>query len=180
MKYIKLFENFSSDYPLFITVAPTEKYKRILKGMVNSEGKPSELRSGGPNVEGSYMGGEFRLNRFDLVKIARTPYASEEQKLDGIKFDGVQDIHWLSYDPENSEIYVRTSRLFSGESNYEFYSEFKEIDLLKSSDMRVAKADGFRKDGLIWVGGYYCKFPKGFEVGMEDDRGYFKITKVEH
>lgn len=178
MKYIKLFENFSSDYPLFITVAPTEEFKRRLKGMVNSEGKPSELRSG-LNVEG-YINGEFRLSRFTTVKIAQTPFASEKKELDGIKFDGVEDIHWLSYDPENSEIYVRTSRLFRGKSNYEFCKEFKETHLLKNTHAWIANADEFRKDGLIWVGGYDCKFPKGFEVGMEDERGYFKITKVEH
>jgi hypothetical protein len=33
--------------------------------------------------------------------------------------------------------------------------------------------------GLVWIGGYYCKFEKGFEVGMKDHRGYFEITKVE-
>ena len=44
---------------------------------------------------------------------------------------------------------------------------------------RKFATEDYKDEGLIWIGGYYCKFEKGFEVGMKDHRGYFEITKVE-
>lgn len=172
MKYLKLFENFSdeSEHPFSITVVPTEKFKRNLQEMKNSEGKPTFLK-----------GDEFRLvrnkqNQFNLVKIATTPFEVTKNEFDGKSLLGKQDDHWLSYDPKNSEIYVHTSRIFGTSDSL---NDFTEENELLSTDRRYAASEDYRKDGLVWTGGYYCKFKKGFKVGMEDDRGYFKITKVE-
>jgi len=38
--------------------------------------------------------------------------------------------------------------------------------------------EDYRDSVLIWIGGYHCKFEKGFEVGMKDHRGYFEIVSV--
>jgi len=169
MKYLKLFENFSneSEHLFSITVVPTEKFKRNLQEMKNSEGKPTFL-----------TGDEFRLfrnkqNQFNLVKIATTPFEITKNEFDGKSFLGKQDDHWLSYDPKNNEIYVHTSRIFGTEFS------FNDKELI-STDRRFSASEDYRKVGLLWTGGFYCKFEKGFEVGMEDDRGYFKITAVEN
>ena len=170
MKYLKLFENFSeeSEHPFSITVVPTEQFKRKLQDMKNSDGKPTFL-----------TGNEFRLvrnkqNQFNLVKIATTPFEVTKNEFDGKSFLGKQDDHWLSYDPKNNEIYVHTSRVFGTEFSF---NDDKELN---STDRRYAASDDYRKMGLVWTGGFYCKFEKGFEVGMvSDGDGYFKITEVE-
>lgn len=171
MKYLRLFENFSeeSEHPFSITVVPTEQFKRKLQDMKNSDGKPTFL-----------TGNEFRLvrnkqNQFNLVKIATTPFEVTKNEFDGKSFLGKQDDHWLSYDPKNSEIYVHTSRMFGTSDSLNDFAKDKE---LLSTDRRYSTED-YKDEGLIWIGGYYCKFDKGFEVGMKDHRGYFEITKVE-
>lgn len=172
MKYLKLFENFSneSEHPFSITVVPTEKFKRKLQDMKNSDGEPTFL-----------TGNEFRLvrykqNQFNLVKVATTPIDSSKNDVNGKSVIGKQDDYWLSYDPKNSEIYVHTSRIFG--TSYLLNDFAKKIELL-STDRRYSTED-YRDEGLIWIGGYYCKFEKGFEVGMvSDGEGYFKITAVE-
>jgi hypothetical protein len=168
MKYLRLFENFTDGdkYPSSITVKPTAEFERQLKNIKNSEGKPSFLA----------LSGEFTLERngdiFNLVKVATTPFEVTRNELDGKSYLGRQDDHWLSYDPKNSEIYVNTSRRFG--------TEFKFDDNeITSTDRRYSTED-YRDVGLIWIGGYYCKFEKGFEVGMKDHRGYFEITSVKN
>jgi hypothetical protein len=168
MKYLKLFENFTdgdNKYPFSITVKPTSEFERRLKDIKNSEGKPSFLA----------MGSEFTLkrndNRFNLVKVATTPFEVTRNEFNGKSFTGKQDDHWLSYDPKNSEIYVHTSRRFGTELKL-------DDNEITSTDRRYATED-YKDVGLVWIGGYYCKFEKGFEVGMKDHRGYFEITKVE-
>ncbi len=106
MKYIKLFENYSSDYPFSITVEPTQKFVSLMKEGKNSEGKPSYL-----------LDTEFRLacekgGRYNLVKVATTPYQLGNELFNGEKFNGRQDDYWLAYRPENSEIYLHASRVF--------------------------------------------------------------------
>lgn len=167
MKHIRLFENFESEYPFSITVEPTEKFKRSLLDIKNSDGKPTYL-----------LGNEFRLVRnmqdqYNIVKIATTPFEIAKIEIDGKPFLGKQDDYWLSYDPKNSEIYVNTSRIFGTEFSFERDRE------LTSRDRRYAESEDYRRAGLLWIGGYHCKFENGFEVGMLDDRGYFKITAVE-
>jgi hypothetical protein len=109
-------------------------------------------------------------DRFNLVKVATTPFEVTRNEFNGKSFLGKQDDHWLSYDPKNSEIYVHTSRRFGTE--FEF-----DDNEITSTDRRYATED-YKNVGLIWIGGYYCKFEKGFEVGMKDHRGYFEIVKV--
>ena len=65
---------------------------------------------------------------------------------------------------------------FKWKNNY--LNNFNSDKELLSTDRRYATED-YKDEGLIWIGGYYCKFEKGFEVGMKDHRGYFEITKVE-
>lgn len=172
MKYLKLFENFSNEnkYPFSITVKPTAEFEKSLKEMKNSDGKPTFL-----------TGSEFTLkrngDRFNLVKVATTPFEVSKNEFDGKSLLGKQDDHWLSYDPENKEIYVHTSRVF-GTSN-ELRDLTQSDKELLSTDRRFAASEDYRKEGLIWIGGYYCKFEKGFKVGMKDHRGYFEITGVE-
>jgi len=172
LKYLKLFENFTDEdtkYPFSITVRPTAEFEKTLKEMKNSDGNPTFLK-----------GSEFTLkrngDRFNLVKVATTPFEVTKNEFDGKSFIGKQDDHWLSYDPENKEIYVHTSRVFGTSEALRYF--IRDTELL-SSDRRFAASDDYRKEGLIWISGYYCKFEKGFEVGMKDHRGYFEITKVE-
>jgi hypothetical protein len=167
VKFIKLFENFGAEYPFSITVEPTEEFKRSLLDIKNSEGKPTYL-----------LGNEFRLVRnmqdeYNLVRIATTPFELTRNELDGKMLIGKEDDYWLSYDPKNSEIYVHTSRIFGSEFNFD-----RDRELI-STDRRYAVSEDFRRVGLLWIGGYYCKFENGFEVGMVDHRGYFRITKLE-
>ena len=203
MKYIKLFENFAdgdNKYPSSITVKPTDEFERRLKDIKNSEGKPSFFI---PKSNPFPLGSEFTLkrngDRFNLVKVATTPYERTKNELDGKSFVGKQDDHWLSYDPKNSEIYVHTSRIFGTDfktlhltnlqkSLVQDIQDFKDRNEITNIDRRYSttpNASGLaiRKDyrdvGLIWIGGYHCKFEKGFEVGMKDHLGYFEITKVE-
>lgn len=168
MKYMKLFENFADEdnkFPFSITVKPTEAFKRSLNEMKNADGKPSFLGS-------SEITLKRNGDRFNLVKVATTPFEITRNELDGKSFLGKQDDHWLSYDPENSEIYVHTSRRFGTE--FEF-----DDNEITSTDRRYSTED-YKDVGLIWIGGYYCKFEKGFEVGMKDHRGYFEITSVKN
>jgi hypothetical protein len=172
MKYLKLFENFTdgdNKYPFSITVKPTAEFERQLKDIKNSEGKPSFLA----------LGSEFTLkrngDRYNLVKVATTPFEVTKNEFNGKSFIGKQDDHWLSYDPKNKEIYVHTSRIFGTSNSLNNFNSDKE---LLSTDRRYATED-YKDVGLIWIGGYYCKFEKGFEVGMKDHRGYFEITKLE-
>jgi hypothetical protein len=174
MKYLRLFENFTdgdNKYPSSITVKPTAEFERKLKGIKNSEGKASFL------VNDKLSTGEFTLerngDRFNLVKVATTPYELTRNELDGKSFVGKQDDHWLSYDPKNSEIYVHISRIFGTEFNFDDKNEITNID-------RRYSTEDYRDVGLIWIGGYHCKFEKGFEVGMKDHRGYFEITSVKN
>ena len=167
MKHIRLFENFGAEYPFSITVEPTEKFKRSLLDIKNSEGEPTYL-----------LGNQFRLIRnmqdqYNLVKIATTPLELTKNEFDGKSFFGKQDDYWLSYDPKNSEIYVHTSRIFGTE-----FSFGRESELI-STDRSYAESEDYRRVGLLWIGGYECKFENGFEGGMVDDRGYFRITEVE-
>lgn len=167
MKHIRLFENFEDEYPFSITVEPTEKFKRSLLDIKNSDGKPTYL-----------LGNQFRLIRnmqdqYNLVKIATTPFVLTKNEFDGKSFLGKQDDYWLSYDPKISEIYVHTSRIFGTEFSFDRESE------LISTDRRYAASEDYRRVGLLWIGGYECKFKNGFRGGMVDDRGYFRITEVE-
>ena len=159
-----------SKYPFSISVKPTETFKRSLNEMKNEDGKPSFLA----------LGSEFTLKRngdkFNLVKVATTPFDLSKNEFNGKSFLGKQDDYWLSYDPKNKEIYIHTSRIF-GTSNS--LNNFNRDSELSSTDRRYATED-YRDEGLIWIGGYYCKFEKGFEVGQQDHRGYFEITKVEN
>ena len=163
MKYvIESFEAFTNENepvaPFSITVKPTDKFEGCLKEIKNSDGKPAFL-----------TGSEFTLtrngDRFNLVKVATTPFDLSKQ-----------DDHWLSYNPENKEIYVQTSRVFG---TSDALLDFTQSDELLSTDRRYAESEAYRKAGLIWIGGYYCKFKEGFKVGMKDHRGYFEIIKVE-
>ena len=172
MKYIKLFENFADEdnkHPFSITVKPTEAFKRSLNEMKNADGKPSFLA----------LGSEFTLKnngvRFNLVKVATIPFDLSKNEFNGKSFVGKQDDYWLSYNPKNKEIYVHTSRIFGTSNALNNFNSDKE---LTSTDRRYATED-YKDEGLVWIGGYYCKFEKGFEVGMKDHRGYFEITKVE-
>ena len=172
MKYLKLFENFTDEDnkdPFSITVKPTEAFKRSLNEIKNADGKPAFLA----------VGSEFTLKnngvRCNLVKVATIPFDLSKNEFNGKSFVGKQDDYWLSYDPKNKEIYVHTSRIF-GTSNT--LKDFTQDSELLSTDRRYATED-YKDEGLIWIGGYYCKFEKGFEVGMKDHRGYFEITKVE-
>ena len=70
---------------------------------------------------------------------------------------------------------MHTSRIFGTSNALNNFNSDKE---LTSTDRRYATED-YKDEGLVWIGGYYCKFEKGFEVGMKDHRGYFEITKVE-
>ena len=174
MKRIQKFKVFikenldSSKDPFSITVKPTESFKRSLNEIKNADGKPTFLGSSeitlGRNGE-----------RYDLVKVATTPFELSKNEFNGKSVLGKQDDYWLSYDPKNKEIYVHTSRTF-GTSNV--LTEFHNLKSITSSDRRYATED-YKDEGLIWIGGYYCKFEKGFEVGQQDHRGYFEITKVE-
>jgi len=177
MKYLKIFENFTdgdNKYPSSITVKPTAEFERKLKDIKNSEGKPSFFI---PKSNPFTLGSEFTLkrngDRFNLVKVATTPYERTKNELDGKSFVGKQDDHWLSYDPKNSEIYVHTSRIFGTEFNFDDKNEITNID-------RRYSTEDYRDVGLIWIGGYHCKFEKGFEVGMKDHRGYFEITSIKN
>ena len=175
MKHLKLFENFYNNpimdtkYPFSITVKPTEEFKRSLDDIRNADGKPAFLA----------LGSEFTLknngDRFNLVKVATIPFDLSRNEFNGKSFFGKQDDFWLSYDPKNEEIYVHTSRIF-GTSNA--LKDFNSDTELTSTDRRYATED-YRDEGLVWIGGYYCKFEKGFEVGMTDHREYFEIVKVE-
>jgi len=164
MKYvIESFEAFTNENepvaPFSITVKPTDKFEGCLKEIKNSDGKPAFL-----------TGSEFTLtrngDRFNLVKVATTPFDLSKQ-----------DDHWLSYNPENKEIYVQTSRVFGTPDVLRDLTQ-RDKELL-STDRRFAASEDYRKEGLIWIGGYYCKFENGFEVGMKDHREYFEIIKVE-
>lgn len=168
MKHLKLFENFTdvdNNYPSSITVKPTAEFERQLKNIKNSEGKPSFLA----------LRGEFTLqrngDRFNLVKVATTPFEVTRNELDGKSFLGKQDDYWLSYNPKNSEIYVHTSRRFG--------TEFKFDDNEITSIDRRYSTEDYRDAGLIWIGGYYCKFENGFKVGEVDHRGYFEIVDLK-
>ena len=172
MKYLKLFENFADEDnkdPFSITVKPTESFKRSLNEIKNADGKPAFLA----------LGSEFTLknngDRFNLVKVATIPFDLSKNEFNGKSFVGKQDDYWLSYDPKNKEIYVHTSRIFGTSNALNNFNSDKE---LLSTDRRYATED-YKDEGLVWIGGYYCKFEKGFEVGMKDHRGYFEITKVE-
>jgi len=173
MKYLKLFENFAdgdNKHPFSITVKPTEAFKRNLNEMKNTDGKPSFLSLGSSEITLKRNG-----DRFNLVKVATTPFDLSKNEFNGKSVVGKQDDYWLSYDPKNSEIYVHTSRIFGTSNSLNNFNSDKE---LLSTDRRYATGD-YKDEGLIWIGGYYCKFEKGFEVGMKDHRGYFEITKVE-
>jgi len=168
MKYLKLFEKFTdgdNKYPFSITVIPTAVFERKLKGIKNSEGEPSFLADR-----------EFTLrsdgDRFNLVKVATTPYEPfAKNELDGKSFIGKQDDYWLSYHPEKSEIYVHISRIFGTELGFDDKNEITSINRFYTDD--------YRDLGLIWIGGYHCKFEKGFEVGMRDQPSeYFEIVSV--
>jgi hypothetical protein len=172
LKHIKLFENFTdgdNKYPSSITVKPTDKFKSKLKDIKNSDGISSILASNEFNL---YRNGD----RFNLVKVATTPFEVTTNELDGKSFIGKQDDYWLSYNPEYSEIYVRTSRIF-GTKLLQGIDNFNNTDELTNTDIKYA-TEHYRELGLIWIGGYYCKFEKGFEVGQKDTSGYFEITKV--
>ena len=173
MKYLKLFENFTdkdNKFPFSITVKPTEEFKRSLNEMKNADGKPSFLSLGSSEITLKRNG-----DRFNLVKVVTTPFDLSKNEFNGKSFVGKQDDYWLSYDPENKEIYVHTSRIFGTSNSLNNFNNDKE---LSSTDRKFATED-YKDEGLIWIGGYYCKFKKGFEVGMKDHRGYFEITKVE-
>jgi hypothetical protein len=184
MKYIKLFENFADEdnkFPFSITVKPTEAFKRSLNEMKNADGKPSFLGSDITRGD-SEITLKRNGDRFNLVKVATTPFDLSKNEYNGKSFVGKQDDYWLSYDPKNKEIYVHTSRIFGTSTNCFTFpnslNNFNSDKELLSTDRRYATED-YKDEGLIWIGGYYCKFEKGFEVGMKDHRGYFEITKVE-
>ncbi len=167
MKHLKIFEEFTDSdnkYPSSITVKATAEFEKKLKDIKNAEGKPSFLA----------LRGEFTLqrngDRFNLVKVATTPFEVTRNELDGKSFLGKQDDYWLSYDPKNSEIYVHNSRRFGTEFKFDD-NEITNID-------RRYSTEDYRDVGLIWIGGYYCKFENGFKVGEVDNRGYFEIVKV--
>ena len=167
MKHLRLFENFADEdnkFPFSITVKPTEEFKRRLNEMKNADGKPSFLASNEITLKRNG-------DRFNLVKVATTPFDSSKNEFNGKSVSGKQDDYWLSYDPKNSEIYVHISRIFGNSLNN--FNSAKEL----SSSARYATQD-CKDEGLIWIGGYYCKFEKGFEVGMKDHQGHFEITKV--
>jgi len=171
IKSFKTFTNVKESVaPFSITVKPTDEFKGRLKEIKNSDGKPAFL-----------TGSEFTLksngDRFNLVKVATTPFEVTKNEFDGKSITGKQDDHWLSYDPENKEIFVHTSRVF-GTSDVLRDLTQRDKELL-STDRRFAASEDYRKEGLIWIGGYYCKFENGFEVGMKDHREYFEIIKVE-
>ena len=173
MKYLRLFENFADEdnkFPFSITVKPTEEFKRSLNEMKNADGKPSFLALGSSEITLKRNG-----DRFNLVKVATIPFDLSKNEFNGKSFVGKQDDYWLSYVPKNKEIYVHTSRIFGTSNALNNFNSDKE---LLSTDRRYATED-YKDEGLIWIGGYYCKFEKGFEVGMKDHRGYFEITKVE-
>ena len=173
MKYLRLFENFADEdnkFPFSITVKPTEEFKRSLNEMKNADGKPSFLALGSSEITLKRNG-----DRFNLVKVATIPFDLSKNEFNGKSVLGKQDDYWLSYDPKNKEIYVHTSRIFGTSNSLNNFNRDKE---LLSTDRRYATED-YKDEGLIWIGGYYCKFEKGFEVGMKDHRGYFEITKVE-
>ena len=138
--------------------------------MKNADGKPSFLSLGSSEITLKRNG-----DRFNLVKVATTPFDLSKNEFNGNSVLGKQDDYWLSYDPENKEIYVHTSRIFGTSNSLNNFNSDRE---LLSTDRRYATED-YRDEGLIWIGGYYCKFEKGFEVGMKDHRGHFEITKVE-
>lgn len=175
MRRIQKFEGFikenldSSKDPFSITVKPTPEFERSLNEIKNADGKPSFLSS-------SEITLKRKGDRFNLVKVATTPFDNSKNEVNGKSVVGKQDNYWLSYDPENKEIYVHTSRIFGTSKQLDPYFQAKE---LSSTDRKFATED-YKDEGLIWIGGYYCKFKKGFEVGQQDHRGFFEITKVEN
>lgn len=176
MRHIQLYENFSNEkpYPFCIKVKPTQKYKDRLAEIKNSDGKPSFLslnqeftlwNNNDPNRENT---------RYNLVKVATTPFEITTTEFDGKKLTGKQDEEWLSYHPQNREIQIHTSREFGTPGI------FKGDEEITNQDARWGKADIYRKEGLVWLpGSTYCKFDEGFEVGMKDDRGYFEISDTK-
>jgi len=175
MRHIQLYENFSNknSYPLSITVKPTQEYKNRLAEIKNSDGKPTFL-----------VGQEFTLwnnndpdkkNRtYNIVKVATTPFEITTTEFDGKKITGKQDDYWLSYHPEIREIQIDTSREFGTSGILKRYEE------ITNQDARWGRADDYRREGLVWLSGStYCKFDKGFEVGMVDNRGYFEIINIK-
>lgn len=154
--------------PFSITVVPTEEFKSKINEIKNSEGKSSFLA----------LSSEFTLknngDRFNLVKVATTPFDLSENNYNGKLYLGKQDDYWLSYIPENEEIYVHESRMIGTSAALNGFSQDSE---LTNTDRRFATKD-YNEEGLTWIGGYYCKFENGFEVGQQDHRGYFEITKV--
>lgn len=178
MRHIKIWENFSNEnpYPFSITVKPTQEYKNRLAEIKNSEGKPTFLsflnnqeftlwNNNDPNKEN---------RRYNLVKVATTPFEMTTTVIDGKQLIGKQDYHWLSYHPENREIQIDTSRIF-GTSDY-----LKGYENIGNDDARFARSQVYSREGLVWLpGSTYCKFDKGFEVGMVDHRGYFEIIDTK-
>lgn len=178
MRHIQLYENFSNEnpYPFSITVKPTQKYKNHLEETKNSDGKPAFLSFGQEFTLWNNNDPNKENRRYNLVKVATTPFEVTTTQFDGKKFTGKQDDHWLSYHPEFREIQIDTSREFGTSSILKRYEE------ITNEDARWGRADDYRREGLVWLpGSTYCKFDKGFEVGMVDHRGYFEIidTKFE-
>lgn len=178
MRHIKIWENFSNENssPLYITVKPTQKYKNHLAEIKNSDGKPTFLSLGPGLTLWNNNDPNKENRRYNLVKVATTPFEITTTEFDGKKFIGKQDDYWLSYHPEIREIQIDTSREFGTSDILKRYEE------ITNQDARWVRADDYRRKGLVWLpGSINCKFDKGFEVGMIDHRGYFEIidTKFE-
>ena len=175
MRHIQLYENFSNEnpYPFSITVKPTQEYKNRLAEIKNSDGKPTFLVSQELNLFNN--NDPNKKNRtYNIVKVATTPFEITTTEFDGKKFTGKQDDYWLSYHPEIRGIQIDTSREFGTSGILKGYEE------ITNQDARWGRADDYRREGLVWLPGFtYCKFDKGFEVGMVDNRGYFEIINIK-